>query len=230
MTRRSFQSLLAMTALPSQRLLAEDATAILTHASEVFQSLKSYRFEGETVSETTIKGKSSRSATKFAVAFESPNRLRLEYVYPTAGNWVRISDGETMFESRSITKESRRTPANEWTLRILNSSPVANFEKLATTAQTPIVIRSEAIELNGKPTDCHVIQFESHRRTLSETEHPGPSLVWVAKDTGLILREEIRTTATSRGELTETKRTTSVQKLLINQNQTPETFAIARTK
>ena len=77
----------------------------------------------------------------------------------------------------------------------------------------------------GKKIPCDVLQFASHRRELRENESPGPSLVWVAKDTGLVLREEIRTTASMKGETSESKRTTTIVSFQINEANAPETFS-----
>src|SRR5271156_4605635 len=75
-------------------LLADDASQILKQTEETYRGVKSYRFEGATLSETKVGGSVSKSASSFVVAFEKPNKFQVEYVYPTAGNWVRVSDGK----------------------------------------------------------------------------------------------------------------------------------------
>lgn len=219
MTRRSFQYLLASAAFPGPTLSAQDdARAILAKATEAYQSLRSYYFEGKTTAETTIKGKTTRSELGFVVAFEAPDRFRLEFRYPSAGNWLRVSDGKFLMESRSITKETRKTPITQSTIWTLKSSPLYNFERLSETAENPMLIRSDTVEVDGKQFDCHLIQFTSHRRELREGETAGPSMVWVAKDTALVLREEIRTSASVRGEVSESKRVTTIERFGMNEN------------
>ncbi|MEO8026009.1 MAG: hypothetical protein ABI823_06030 [Bryobacteraceae bacterium] len=230
MTRRTFHSVAALAAFSPRALWAEDAKDILMKATEVYDGLRSYSFEGKSVSETTIKGKTSKTEFEFDVAFQAPNKFRLEFRYPNAGNWLRACDGSVVHEYRSMTKESKRTPANEDSLRVLNGSPIFNFERLSQTAENTSLVRSEPIELDGKKIECQLIQFTSHRRALREGEQPGQSMVWVAKKDGIVLREEIRTTASLRGELSESKRTTSIEKFRINEDLPVELFSSATKK
>lgn len=202
-----------------------DAKAILTKASNAFQSLKSYQFEGKSVSETTIGGKTSRTEVGYVVAFEAPNKLRLEYRYPTAGNWLRVSDGQYMLVRRTITKESRREPVTDRTIETLSSSPIYAFQTLSDTAEQPLLKGSETIEVGGHPVDCQVIQFATHQRQLMPGESSGTSTVWVDKQTGLVLREEIQTSATSGNSVSEGKRTITVDSFNVNSDLANDLFS-----
>src|SRR6187402_1270344 len=156
MTRRELYHVMASAAGGALCAGARDAADILVRTAEVYPALKSYMFEGKSVTENSIGGRSSQTAMEFTVAFQAPDKFRLEFRYANAGNWLRVSDGEFLLESRSIEKESKRTPATEWTIRILKSSPTANFERLSQTAQNPVVTRSETLEVDGKATECDV--------------------------------------------------------------------------
>lgn len=225
MTRRDFPLAIASVAMTARPLAAEEARTILAKAAELYPSLHSYSFEGTAITEITIKGKVSQTALNFTVAYQEPDKFRLEFRYPNAGNWLRVSDGLFLLEIRTVTKESSRTPVTPYTIRALNSSPIANFQRLFKTAENPKVLRADAIEIAGRKIPCDVIQFTSHRRELRDNESPGPSLVWIAKDTGIVLGEEIRTSASMKGETSESKRTTSIVSFQINEGISHEVFS-----
>jgi outer membrane lipoprotein-sorting protein len=227
MTRRNFQLLIASAAYPLRNLYAQDAQPILEKVTAAYQALNSYYFEGKAVSETTMKGHATKNELAFTVAFQAPDKFRLEFRYPSAGNWLRVSDGKFVRESRSLTKESKRTPVNRNTPYMLNGSPLYNFERLSKTANKPTIVRSEVIQVGGKPVDCSVVQFESHRRELREGETPGISHVWVAKDTSLVLREEIRISSIVKGERSEAKRTTTIEKMNVDSGVSSDLFSTA---
>jgi len=230
MTRRNLYNLLASAAGGTLYAGARDAAEILIRTAEVYPALTSYLFEGKSVTENTAGGRTSETGMEFTVGFQAPDKFRLEFRYASAGNWLRVSDGKFLLESRSIEKEAKRTPATEWTIRALKSSPVANFERLSQTAQNPALIRSETLETGGKPTECDVIQFASHRRELRDNETPGASLVWVAKESGLVLREEIHTSALIGKNTTQIKRTTVIERYRINDDLPPDTFQTEMSK
>src|SRR5580704_12101182 len=124
--------ILASTVFCAGVVRADDATGndagkILRQTEDTYRALQSYRFEGTTISETKIGKSVSKSETSFVVAFQKPNKFRVEYVYPTAGNWIRVSDGKTTWKTRSLTKESTQGAATDDDLGILDGSPVSPF-------------------------------------------------------------------------------------------------------
>jgi len=226
MTQRSFSFLIISTVAACRILHAdEDPKAILAKAFDTYQSLKSYDFEGKSVTETTIAGKTTRTEVDFVVAYHAPDKLRLELRYPTAGNWLRVSDGEFMLVSRSLTKESRRAPITDRSIETLNSSPVYSLQRIGESAENPVLEKSETIEAGGRHLDCHVIQFAVHRQELRPGESSGKSTVWVDKKSGLIVRQEIRTSATSGNEVSEGKRIVMVDNFQLNGDLAEETFS-----
>src|SRR5579872_5273744 len=116
--------------LSASYALADDAAQILKNTEETYRNLKSYAFEGTTTSETKMGSTISKSETSFVVAFKQPNEFRLEYDYPSAGKWERVSDGKTLWNHRTITKESNETPATDDSLRMLDGSPIAVFSDI----------------------------------------------------------------------------------------------------
>ena len=164
-------------------LSAQDAKVILARVAKTYRGLRSYQIEGRTISESTIADQTSKS-------YEAPNRFRVEYRYPDAGTWLRVSDGKRFVESRSLNDEYSQKPATAATLRVLRSLPLADFERLTNTAHYPLLMRSGVVFPQSGPFDCYMIGFESTRRPLRKGEWPGPSMVWVDKKSYLVLREE----------------------------------------
>ena len=65
--------------------LCEDAMQILGKVRQTYRGLKSYHFEGATVSETETEGARFTFESEFVVAYSSPNKFKVEYRYPNAG-------------------------------------------------------------------------------------------------------------------------------------------------
>jgi outer membrane lipoprotein-sorting protein len=217
MTRRLFHQLLPAICLARPCFAGNDAKELLQELARRYQGLKSYRFDGKTIRQSIINGRTSQTETGFTVAFEAPAKFRLEFLYPNAGNWLRVSDGTFLRESRWITKKSRMTPAKRRDLNVLKSSPLYNFQRLSETAINPMIMRSEFVEVNGQRINCDLVQFEAGRRRLRKNERPGPSMVWISRADGLVMREELRTSAKKGSNLTETRRITSIERFTIEQ-------------
>lgn len=207
---------------------AQDAKSILAQMATTYRGLRSYQIEGRTTSETTIADQTSKSEVRFVVAYQTPNRFRIEFRYPNAGNWLRVSDGEMYVESRSLTEEYTRKPATAATLRVLRSSPLDAFERLIHTAYYPLLMRSEVVFPEGGPVDCYLIGFESRRQPLRKEEWPGPSTVWVDKKSHLVLREDIRTSSVSGGVLSENRSVTEIEMMRVNEEIPESLFSTAR--
>lgn len=206
-------------------LFAWSCLPVLARVAETYRSLRSYYFEGKSISGSTIEDNKSRSEVGFVVAFAAPNKFRLEFRYPNAGEWLRVSDGNYLLETRSATKESRRTPSTERTIRVLSGSPVYNFERLSKTAENAMVMRTDWVEVDGKKIEGHLIQFSAGRRPLRKAEWAGPSSVWVSKETGLVVKEEIRTHASHGAVFSESRRTTTIERFRIDRDESQTLFA-----
>lgn len=213
---RSLGLLCFVALLTGPRIEAQNAKAILTNVAKAYRELSNYRMEGRTITETIISGQKSKSEVRFVVAYETPNKFRIEYRYPDAGTWVRVSDGITFTESRSLDHEFKQKSATAATLRVLRSSPLEVFEHLTKTARYPVLMRSEAVNTKDGPVDCYLIGFESQRRPLRKNEWPGPSMVWVDKKNYLVLREDIRRSSVEHGVLSENRTVTEIEVAQIN--------------
>jgi outer membrane lipoprotein-sorting protein len=171
---------------------SDDPTQVLKTTVEAYQGLKSYVFEGSTVSETRLGGTDSKSETGFVVAFKEPNLFRVEYTYPSAGNWIRVSDGTTLWRHRSLTKELKQEPASDDALRILTGSPVASFERLGDGISHPELLASESIPIGGQNLDCYVVQVERPATGIRSGGKPAQVKLWIDKSRHVVLRQVTR--------------------------------------
>ncbi len=188
---------------------AQDANEILKQVGHTYRNMESFHFEGTTVGETKLGNTGTRSEMQFSLAWLSPNKVRVEYRYPQAGTWLRVSDGKTMTKIRSITKEFSQQPASQDDVAILNGTPTSIYESADTTFHDPKVVRTEAIQLGGKNVDCYVIEVQGQPSTLQPGMEQMPVTLWVAKDSYLVLKEVSGTRSKSRSNATENTRTTT---------------------
>jgi len=209
-------------------LLADDASQILKQTEETYRGVKSYRFEGATLSETKVGGSVSKSASSFVVAFEKPNKFRVEYVYPTAGNWVRVSDGKMTWKQRTITKELTEAAATDDDLAILDGSPVSPFWNIGESGSNPTVAGTEAIEVGGKSHDCFVIQVQLPAPSDRPGMQPLPVKLWIDKSNHLILRQVSGTVSQGKGAAGGNVRTMTFTYAEVNQAVPDELFHLAK--
>jgi outer membrane lipoprotein-sorting protein len=220
--------ILALTFLSAGFLLADDASQILKQTEDTYRGVKSYHFEGTTVSETKVGGSVSKSETSFVVAFEKPNKFRVEYLYPSAGNWVRVSDGKKTWKLRSITKELTEAAATEDDLGILDGSPVSPFWNIGENASSPSVAGSESISVGGKSYDCFVVQVQLPSTSDRPGVQPPPVKLWIDKANHLILREVSGTVAQGKGAAGGNLRTITFTYAEVNQAVPDDLFHLAK--
>jgi outer membrane lipoprotein-sorting protein len=208
---------------------AEDAAQILKAVEQTYQNLTAYEFKGITSSETRVGGTVSKTETQFAVAFKPPNEFRIEYDYPSAGEWIRASDGKTLWNKRSITKEFTETPATDDALRMLDGSPVAQFQNITHDVQNPKIAGSEAVTIGGQSFDCYLIQGEWSSTTASGSAQTIPVKLWIDKTRHLVLKQisgsdDGPASATS----SENQRTLSFTEVLVNGSVPDDLFHISK--
>lgn len=207
--------------------LANDAGKILKQTEDTYRSLKSYHFEGTTTSETKVGGSVSKSETSFVVAFQKPNEFRVEYVYPTAGNWVRVSDGKMTWRRRSITKESTEAAAKDEDMGILDGSPVSPFWNIFEHVSNPSMAGSESIDVGGKSHDCFVIQVQPAATSVRPGMQAAPGKLWIDKSNHLVLKEVNRSIAQS-GKGGENTQTIAITQAEVNQAVPDDMFHLAK--
>jgi outer membrane lipoprotein-sorting protein len=208
--------------------LADDAAQILKSTEETYRNLKSYAFEGTTTSETKVGASTSKSETSFVVAFKEPNEFRLEYDYPAAGRWVRVSDGKRLWNHRSMTKESNESAVTEDDIRMLSGSPIAVFSDIGEDVTKASIVGSEQVSIGGQSFDCHVVQFERPNRTAAGPGQPLPVKLWIDKTRHLVLRQVSGLEARGSGSSTENTRTVMFTRADVNQSLPDDLFHLKK--
>ena len=206
---------------------AQTADQILAQVADTYRSLNSYRIEGTIRSETDVRNSSYKSESEFVVAFAEPDRFRIEYRYPSAGTWLRTSDGKLFTTFRSISNQFHQEPADSSTIRVLRSSPIALFETIDRDAKNPVLAGSETIALEGQNHDCDVIRYDGPPRTLPTGASQLPNKVWIDKGSHLVLRQVTGTLTTAGAETTKNERTTQFTKIRVNEPLAATLFAVA---
>ena len=230
MNKRWLVQIIALAVASAGLILADDAGQILKQTEDTYRRVKSYHFEGTTVSETRVGGSVSKSETQFVVAFEKPNKFRVEYVYPSAGNWVRVSDGTKTWKHRSITKEMTEAAATEDDLGILDGSPVSLFWNIGENAANPSVAGSESIEVGGKSHDCFVVQVQLPTPTDATGAAALPAKLWIDKSNHLVLREVSGSPSQRKGGPGGNTRTTTFTYAEVNQAVPGDLFHLTAKK
>ncbi len=209
---------------------ADDAAQILKDAEQTYRSLTSYEFKGVTTAETKVGSSVSKSETSFAVAFKPPNEFRLEYDYPSAGNWIRASDGKTVWNERSITKEFTSSPADDQSLMMLDGSPVAQFADVAEGVQNATMAGSEAVSVGGQNYDCYVIQVQRANTTASGSQAPLPVKLWIDKTRHLVLKQVTGSDAGAGSmKSAENQRTLSFTEVVVNGSIPDDLFHLSKS-
>lgn len=211
--------------------LAQDANAILKKVGDTYSNLESFHFEGTTVGETKMGNTGSRTETQFSLAWVSPNKVRVEYRYTSAGTWLRVSDGKTMTRLRSITKEFKQEPASADDVTILDGTPTSSYENMTAKFHDPKLLRTEPIQMDGKSIDCYVIEAQSQPTTLLPGMEQMPVTLWIAKDSNLVLKEVSGTHSKSSGSnATQNIRTTTFTLAEVNTKLPDSLFEADRSK
>lgn len=204
--------------------LADDAAQILKNTEDTYRTLKSYDFEGTTTSETKVGASVSKTETSFVVAFQEPNQFRLEYDYPAAGKWERVSDGKTLWNHRSITKESKQSAVTDDNVRMLDGSPIAVFSQVGEGVTKASIVGSEPVSIGGQSFDCYVVQFERPNPAASGAAQPLPVKLWIDKTRHLVLRQVSASAAHGSGSSTENTRTVMFTRVEVNQTIPDDLF------
>jgi outer membrane lipoprotein-sorting protein len=220
----SIRRLLPVLLLLPAAAFAQDAQAILTKVAENYQSMKNFHFEGASVSETKAKGVDTKSETEFIVAYTEPDKFRLELRYPTAGNWVRLSDGKNLYDFRSTSKDRKKEEYDPSDIRILKGSPVSAYEFIDRVNSAKI-IGSESVSVEGKDIDCHVIEVERAGQTVLPGMKALPTRYWVDKARLIVLRQVGGSQSEDPASLNATENTRTITITVAKVNEpVPETL------
>lgn len=211
----------AVPAIFAQAGPAEDAKEILARTAATYRSMQSCHFEATTVSETQAEKQVSRSSTTVEIAMAQPAKIRVEYKYPNGGSWLRVSDGRTFSQYRTMTKELEQRAATDDDQRVLHATMLARFQDLDQKVSSARVVRKESVTANGRNNDCYVVEAVYAPAVLPDGAEPLPTLFWIDQKSSLVL--ELVTG--SKSKKTENTRTTTFSVALVNGAVPDDLFA-----
>jgi outer membrane lipoprotein-sorting protein len=211
-------------ALASYGLQAQETNAktILGKVQTAYSYLHSYDFKGTTTESTDLDGKVSSQVTHFEDAFSPPNKFLVVYHYPTAGDWIRVSDGNTLYRYRSLTKQVQKAPVQKQDVSIPDSAFVLDYLQLQMKTTDPELTGSDTLNVDGEPHDCYVVEGHVNRLVPDGTTVL-PTKWWIDKKTFLVLRQVEATTRKSSRRTTKDTRDMMFTSARVNQT-VPETL------
>lgn len=185
--------ILALLAAVAAAASGQTAPEILKKAAETYQSLKSYQFEAEVVTESVSESNESRSRSTKIFAAILPDRRRLESKGGQMSS-LRVYDGHTVWEFRlGVNQFARQDQAtyNPPKMNLL-SDPVDQYQTLD-KAEGAKLLREESIEAAGGARACWVVEVPPKLRAGGAMLERSPTTYWVDKSTNLVLKETVST-------------------------------------
>lgn len=189
----------------------QDPKEILNQVGAKYASLQSYDFQGGIVAETRSGAGTSTSENSFQFVLSRPDKIRVEYRYPTAGSWVRVSDGKTTARYRSLTKEFTESAATPDDFDVfIRSTPISAYELIAERVQSATLTGSETVAVGTDNIDCYVLEVQYEFHSLLPDTEPLPTKYWIDKKRMIVLKQVSGTRSKSQtgGQRTENISTT----------------------
>jgi peroxiredoxin/outer membrane lipoprotein-sorting protein len=182
---RIFALLAAIAAVAS----GQTGPEILKKTAETYQSLKTYQFEAQVVTESVSESSESRNRSTRISAGILPDRRRLESKGGQMGS-LRVYDGHTVWEFRPGANQFARADQAIYKPPMMNtlSDPVDGYKALE-KAEGAKLLREESIEAAGGVRPCWVIEVPSRFRPSGPILERSPSTYWVDKSSNLVLKE-----------------------------------------
>lgn len=189
--------LMAWTQASSQKV--DDAAELLKKVRETYASLRSFQFEGMTVTESQGAGMQSKLEFPFEGDFAEPYKMRVELKSPLMPVLI-VSDGQTTWFYMSSTKTYRKMDleTGDWPSAFEGSSAGAGvpYDMLQLTIADQVkgakVVREEALQLEGENTPCFVVEAEYARSKEEAEALPVVKTYWIDKRRHVVLRESVR--------------------------------------
>lgn len=162
---------------------------ILNKVAATYQSLKSYHFEAQVVSETVSDSNESRSRSTRISAANLPDRRRLE----TKGGQmagVRIWDGKTVWDYRPGPNQFARQDQAAYKPPRMNtlSDPVDTYKALDKAASAKL-LREETLTVTGAPHSTWVVEVPPRFPAGGIVLERSPATYWIDQSTNVILKE-----------------------------------------
>jgi outer membrane lipoprotein-sorting protein len=205
---------------------AQDAREILTKTAENYRNLKSAQFDGNTITVTRMGGGAAMTSDLgFQVAFADPNKVRVEFRYPNAGNWIRVCDGTTLYGYRSITGDLKKEPAGAEVLGLVRTTPISDYQGLDQGVTEAKLIGSEKLAIGGTEVDTYVLEIKRDGNSLIKGLERAPSKLWIDKDRHVVLKEVTTTRSGEGSTATENEKTTTFTIIKVNEDIPGKLFA-----
>jgi peroxiredoxin/outer membrane lipoprotein-sorting protein len=181
--------ILALLAAFAAIAAAQTGPELLKKTAETYQSLKSYQFEAQVVTESVSESNESRNRSTRISARILPDRRRLESKGGQLSG-LRVYDGRSVWEFRPGANQFARQDQATFKPPMMNtlSDPVDSYKDLE-KAEGAKLLREESIEAAGGARPCWVIEVPSKFRPSGPILERSPSTYWVDKSTNLVLKE-----------------------------------------
>jgi outer membrane lipoprotein-sorting protein len=205
--------------------VAQDAMTILKGVTETYSALKSYEFQGNTIN-ATVTGKATAATEEdFTIVFTAPDHFLVEFRYPKAGEWTRASNGTTMTEIRTVTKEFTQRPTTQFDIRVLDNSPIGAYYDMEKGISQATVAGSETLTLEGQPVDCWVIEANREVDMVPDGVKRLPTKFWIDKARKLVLKQESGTESLATGsKAAKNTKTITITLVKLNSVNDPAVF------
>lgn len=212
------------------------ALDLLKKVRETYCSLKSFQFEGITVSESQGPGTQTRTEFPFEGAFVAPYKMRIE-TKNAFGGILFVSDGRTLWTYVPTSKTYSRIDYAK--LKASTSAEgdaetgLANFSGFWGAAGVPFdvvqwgiaqnvmrtnMVHEEVVELAGNRLQCYVVEAEYGPPAEDADAFPFTKTYWIDKVRLVVLREihEGRLSPKLFGRPMSIKYTTVLKKVSLN--------------
>jgi len=181
--------LFVLIAAAAALVFGQPAPEILKKTAETYQSLKSYHFEAQVVSETVSDYNESKSRSIRISAATLPGLRRLESKGGQNSS-LRVFDGKSVWEFRAGPKQYARQDQATYEPPRMNmlSDPVDNYKSLG-KSEGATLLREETIDAAGGKRLCWVIEVPSRFKVSGMIIERSPTTYWVDKSSYLVLKE-----------------------------------------
>jgi outer membrane lipoprotein-sorting protein len=223
--------LMAWTQASSQKV--NDATGLLKRVRETYDSLRSFQFEGMTVTESRGTGMQSKMEVPFESDFAEPYKMRIESKFPLMPV-LMVSDGKTTWVYISSTKIYSKIVELEtggWHDAFIGYSAAAGMPnilqlEIADHVKQAKILREEDVQLEGESTACSVVEVEYAR---SKDAEALPEIVtyWIDQRRHVVLRESFQYHQKAGNVFPisqDTQSTTTLTKVRLNEPVPDERF------
>jgi outer membrane lipoprotein-sorting protein len=205
----------------------QDPHQVLRRTGETYRGLDTCRFQGVTTSQTAIGNSETENQLAFEIALAKPDKVRVDFRYANAGEWIRVSDGATTWRYRSLTGDLRQSRAKPEDLGILKGTILARYQRVDEKVVSATLVSFEDVPVRGVTMPCYVIEVRYESRRLLPGTEQLPTRYWIDRKRFVVLRETSATRSTSAsGVESRNTRTTTFSVASINEPVEASVFTL----